>query len=72
MFHASSIYKDLRRELENQKKKIAELENFKLSAKFQSAKSKHSEIRENEDETSFIGSQYIDDGLDVELNMAPP
>ena len=35
--------------------KIAELENFKQSAVFQSAKSRRSEIREEEDEDiSFI------------------
>jgi len=32
MFEASSIYQDLKRELENQKMKIAELENYKQSA----------------------------------------
>ena len=49
--------------------KIAELENFKQSAVFQSAKSRRSEIREEEDEDiSFIN----ENGLDEENQMSPP
>ena len=49
--------------------KIAELENFKQSAVFQSAKSRRSEIREEEDEDiSFIN----DNGQDEDQQMSPP
>ena len=71
MFENSTIYQDLKRELDQQKKKIQELETFKQSAQFQSARSRHSGIHKHEDEDEDI-SFINDNGNEDHNQMSPP